>query len=446
MIILLVAAPTAFAKKIDTLVQDQSWRIAHAPTLSHDAAMKSKSADVLIACLNGQSEQDYLDFFNNIDESVELLLYCEDSEADTHLIGIESGASYVFKEPVETDFVKEVLIDIDKELQAEAMDRDDDQNNTSLLQFGLLYGSSRPMRKLYRKMRKVSPTDSSVMLIGESGVGKELISQTLHQLSPRRESPFLAINCSAISPELLESELFGHVKGSFTGASQEHSGYFDRAKGGTLFLDEITEMDPQLQTKLLRVLESGTFFKVGGEEEIQANVRIIAATNRDPMEATRQGMLRKDLFFRLAQFPLNIPPLRVRGTDVIDLAKLFLEKHNEANNTAKYFSENVITILADYCWPGNVRELKHAVEHAYIMGHVSIERKDLPPQILNPESLADIDDTIPIPANTSLEEAEQRLIKATLERVEGDKQKAAGILGISLKTLYNKLKKYETDA
>jgi DNA-binding NtrC family response regulator len=444
LLILLVGATPDLAQEIRGIAEELQWRLAVEPNISFATARKTASADVLIVCTEVNPEVPYSQFFEQIDESIELLLVCENSEDEERLVSIRSGASYIFQKPIEHHFLNEVLVEIAKEIEAERHAEDATLERPSLLQFGMLYGSSRPMRKLYRKMRKVSATDSSVMLIGESGVGKELVTKTLHQLSPRRESPFLAINCSAISGELLESELFGHVKGSFTGATQDHNGFFERAKGGTLFLDEITEMDPQLQTKLLRVLESNTFFKVGGEEEQVADCRIIAATNRDPMEATRQGLFRKDLFFRLAQFPLNIPPLRVRGEDIVDLARLFLEQHNQENNTAKFFSEEVTQILREYPWPGNVRELRHGVEHAYIMSHLEIERKDLPPQILKPDSLEQDSDTITIPTNTTLDEVEQRMIETTLERLEGDKQQTADTLGISLKTLYNKLKKYES--
>src|SRR5690606_2727812 len=198
----------------------------------------------------------------------------------------------------------------------------------SLKQFGLMYGSSPVMEELYRQIGRVAVTDATVLLLGESGTGKELIAQTIHQVSLRKEETFIAVNCGAIPHHLIEAALFGHEKGSFTGASKQHAGYFEHASGGTLFLDEITEMPAEMQVKLLRVLECGKFLRVGGKTEVSVNVRVIAATNRDLHEAVQEGKLRADLMYRLAVFPISIPPLRERGSDVEMLAQHFLDAMN----------------------------------------------------------------------------------------------------------------------
>jgi DNA-binding NtrC family response regulator len=279
------------------------------------------------------------------------------------------------------------------------------------------------------------------MLVGESGTGKEVAAQTIHQLSLRRKHEFLAVNCGAISPNLIESEMFGHERGSFTGADRQHKGYFERANGGTLFLDEITEMPIELQVKLLRVLETGMFMRVGTTKEIETDVRLIAATNRDPEQAVAEGKLRLDLYHRLNVFPINLPPLRERGKDVELLAQAFLEELNERHGTKKQFPAAVREMLASYPWPGNVRELKNYVQRAHIMaGNDGDLTAAVPLQISLSKPVAGT--AVTIPFGTSLADADRQLILATLEQCGGVKTRAAEILGISLKTLYNRLVEY----
>jgi DNA-binding NtrC family response regulator len=230
---------------------------------------------------------------------------------------------------------------------------------------GLLIGESAPMQRLARLIRKVAPEDASVLLAGESGTGKELAARTVHALSGRAQGEFVPLNCSAIPPELMESELFGHVKGSFTGATRNHKGFFRRANGGTLFLDEITELEPGLQAKLLRVLETQVVTPVGGEKEVAVDVRIVSATNRDPQSAVEQGALREDLYFRLAQFPIRVPPLRERSTDIELLAKHFLNEQNEDRGVIKTFHDDVLELFQLHDWSGNVRELRNVVIHGH---------------------------------------------------------------------------------
>jgi two-component system, NtrC family, response regulator HydG len=318
----------------------------------------------------------------------------------------------------------------------------DDSGVIKAAGLGIMHGESPPMRRLYALLRKVAPTNLSVMLTGESGVGKELAARVLHRLSRRSEGPLVAVNCGAVTAELLESELFGHEKGSFTGATRRHAGYFEQASGGTLFLDELAEMAPALQVKLLRVLETRRVRRVGGEREIPVDVRIVAATNRDLEEALAKGTLRDDLYYRLAQFPVRIPPLRDRGDDIVLLAQLFLAKLNESSGVARQFSPEVLELLRLHAWPGNVRELQNAVARAHVLAGETIEPDDLPPGVIEggPIDRAHLRIAVGLP----LTEVERRAILATVEQLAGDKKAAAKALGISLKTLYTKLKKYRT--
>ena len=293
------------------------------------------------------------------------------------------------------------------------------------------------MHKLYRLIRRVSQTDASVFLIGESGCGKEVAARTIHEQSERANEPMVSVNCAALAADLIESELFGHEKGAFTGAVNQHIGFFEQGGNGTLLLDEITEMPLALQSKLLRVLESGEFRRVGSDVVRQSKVRIIAATNREPEEAIEAGFLREDLYFRLAHFPIKLPPLRQRDNDVIELAKHFLAYRNEATNSGKVFSDEVLDIFAQYSWPGNVRELKHCVERAHILAEDVITVADLP-DFGNGHAAVEND----IGPGTSIKDAEKSLILSTLEACHQNKTKAAKQLGITVKTLYNKLDQY----
>ncbi len=311
----------------------------------------------------------------------------------------------------------------------------------ALKRFGLLYGSSPAMENLYQQIEKVAITDAAVLLAGESGTGKELIAQTIHQLSRRNDHHFIAVNCGAIPAHLIEAALFGHEKGSFTGAVRQHVGYFEHASRGTLFLDEITEMPTDMQVKLLRVLESGSFLRVGGDEEVKVDVRLIAATNRDLETAVKQGSLRSDLMYRLAVFPIRVPPLRERNGDVELLAHHFLQALNAKEQTHKIFSRRSLEIIRSYSWPGNVRELKNVVQRAFILSTDTL---------VIDEYIADLSSRKPAMregclnffVGTPLADAQREIILATLKHFSGNKRLTAETLGISLKTLYNRLKEY----
>jgi len=313
-----------------------------------------------------------------------------------------------------------------------------------LKSYGLLYGSSPAMLELYEQIERVAATDATALIIGESGTGKELIARTIHEHSARREAPFIAVNCGAIPDELIEAELFGHEKGSFTGAVQGRVGYFEHANGGTLFLDEVTEMAPVRQVKLLRALETGTFFRVGGTELIHGDVRVIAATNRDPVVAMKENGLREDLMYRLAVFPLRAPPLRERDNDRELLAQHFLASMNQQEGTNKTFSKRAIETLRTWSWPGNVRELKNAVYRAFILAEKTVElpHPHVASRVKKPVTQGD---SMSVWIGTPLADAQKQIILGTLKYCGGDKRRAAKTLGVSLKTLYNRLGAYGSE-
>ena len=310
--------------------------------------------------------------------------------------------------------------------------------------FGRMVGRSKPMLGLYDLIARVAPTDATVFITGESGSGKELVAETIHHLSPRSSGPLLAVNCGALSPNLVESELFGHERGSFTGADRLRKGCFELANGGTLFLDEVSEMTEALQVKLLRVLETGRLTRVGGSTEIPVDVRIVAATNRDADEALQSGRLRKDLYYRLNVFPIAVPPLRSRGEDIGTLARFFLGEFNREADTAKRWAPAALDRLARNPWVGNVRELRNIVQRAFILGGDEIGAELLPVAQAEP-FLAAASPVLHLRVGGSIAAVERSLILATLELEQGDKRRAAKTLGISLKTLYSRLGIYKAN-
>lgn len=336
------------------------------------------------------------------------------------------GVSYL-KKPIEP---RELLGMIDSVAEVSPATSDDAAAN-----FGVLVGESAAMSALYKEIRQVARTDSTVFVQGESGTGKELVADAIHRVSERR-GPLVPVNCGGLSKDLVSTQLFGHEKGSFTGANKRHVGFFERANDGTLFLDEITEMPLEMQTHLLRVLETGKVLRVGGENEVPVNARLIAATNRDPAQAVRDGALREDLYFRLRVFPIELPPLRERQGDVTRLAEFFLAGHNKKNETNKIFSAEALIAFEEHNWPGNVRELKHTIHRAYILAEGDVIEAA---QRFDEEPLSDIEG---VRAGRSIADVEKDLILKTLNHLGGDKKAAAASLGVSLKTLYNRLSDY----
>lgn len=309
--------------------------------------------------------------------------------------------------------------------------------------FGSLVGRSPAMQQVYELIARVAPSSATVLISGDSGSGKELVARTVHDLSRRGRMSFVAVNCGAITPTLMESELFGHERGSFTGADRRHRGVFERAHGGTLFLDEITEMPPDLQVKLLRVLEGGYLTRTGGETPIQVDVRILAATNRKLDQVLTKGLLREDLYYRLKVFQIPVPALRERTGDIELLAGHFLDELARQEGPRKRLTREALDALRRHSWPGNVRELKSAVYSAYLLTDGdSIEARALPPDISGGNGTLFDPNSVTVPVGTTLADAERRLILTTLGYHAGNKVKTAEVLGISLKTLYNRLHEY----
>jgi DNA-binding NtrC family response regulator len=314
-------------------------------------------------------------------------------------------------------------------------------------ELGEMVGRSAAMQKVFALIQQVAPTTASVLITGESGTGKEMVANTIHRLSPRRQGPFVAINCAALPETLMESELFGHEKGSFTGAAERRAGCFELAQGGTLLLDEIGEMQPNTQAKLLRVLEDGRVRRLGAKSEVQVDVRVLAATNKVPEVAVSKGELRQDLYYRLNVFHIALPPLRERKDDLRLIAEALLPALNHKHSCrVTGLDSAVLDRFEQHDWPGNVRELRNVLERAVIVaGEGTITLGHLPADFLTPPGTVHArpdGDAISLRVGATVADAERNLILKTLEHTNNNKTRAAEILGISLKTLHNKLKEY----
>jgi DNA-binding NtrC family response regulator len=371
----------------------------------------------------------------------------------------ELGAFWFLEKPIQPRTL-EVLL---RRAAAHAGLREEKRNLERQLSYkgslGQLVGASPRMQEIFALLQQAGPSKACVLVTGESGTGKEMVARTLHALSPRRQGPFVAINCAALPESLIESELFGHEKGSFTGASERRAGCFEVAQNGTLLLDEIGEMPLGTQAKLLRILEDSKVRRLGGKHEFEVDVRVVAATNKLPEDAVRGGQLREDLFYRLNVFQVHLPPLRERKQDIQPIAETLLVDLNRKHEChVAEISPAVLGVLERHNWPGNVRELRNVLERAVILaGEGAIEMQHLPPFLQNRASAAEADNTagraagapaaaesggVRFQIGTTVEEAERGLILRTLEFTRNNKTRAAEILGISLKTLHNKLKEY----
>jgi DNA-binding NtrC family response regulator len=388
---------------------------------------------------NGMSLLDEQELIGNS----EVVLMTGHATLETSIQALRYGAADYLIKPVSVKQLQSILSRVTPPsvLRAEVDGLNEDLQRSG--RFGHLVGRSEPMRRVYEQIARVAGTSVTAFITGESGTGKELVARTVHDLSRRRSRPFLAVNCGAISPNLIESEIFGHEQGRFTGAERQHQGFFERAHGGTLFLDEITEMPMALQVKLLRVLETGAFMRVGSTAPQDTDVRVIAATNRDPAQAVAGGALREDLFYRLNVFPIDLPPLRERREDRPLLVGHFLHEIAQREGAAKNASPAALERLAGYRWPGNVRELRNVLQRAYVMAAGDeIGDQWLPRDILARPLRHPAAGTIEVHMGTPLAAVERQLILATLEHYGHQKERTAAALGVSLKTLYNRLKEY----
>ncbi len=395
--------------------------------------------DLMMPGMNG------LDFFQTLKTlhpEVVAVMISARATVEVAVSALKSGIYDFITKPFRLGEIKKAIT---KALEAQALLSENRRLRQALREkasFSKIIGNSPSFVRVIDLITKVAPTRSTVLLSGESGTGKEIIAEAIHFASPRGEGPLVKINCGALTETLLESELFGHEKGAFTGAYQQRMGRFEMANGGTLFLDEIGEMSAGMQVKLLRVLQDGAFERVGSSKTIQVDVRIIAASNRDLEQEVNRGHFRQDLFYRLNVISIDIPPLRERVEDIPLLAGYFLDKYSGINNKKiNGFSSEVHDVLTNYQWPGNVRELENVIERAVSLCQGStIDLSDLPPRLADSH---DRQTHLEIPLGIPLEEIEQIVIKKTLHRTKGDKKTAARLLGISLSSLYNKLNRQE---
>jgi DNA-binding NtrC family response regulator len=380
-----------------------------------------------------------------MDVDLPVVLVTDQSAANSTVEVIQQeGVYHYFDNPLDANKLRLVL---DRAVELAESKRENERLRRQLRDrgaFGELVGNSDLMREVYTLIEQVAPSSASVLITGDSGTGKELVARTIHKMSPRRDKPFVAINCSAIPETLMESELFGHEKGAFTGAASRRQGCFELADTGTLLLDEIGEMPPLLQAKLLRVVEERAVRLLGSRKEIQVDVRLLAATNRNPHEAMEDGKLRSDLLYRLNVFSIHLPSLADRKEDLPLLAQHLVtqlaEKHNRP---ARFISPSALSALQFHAWPGNVRELRNVIERAVIIcSGEQIERHHFAPYPIEQRERLRNEDTITLPVGTPLEEVERQMIMRTLQKTKNNKTRAAELLGISLKTLHNKLNLY----
>lgn len=365
---------------------------------------------------------------------------------ETAVEAMKQGAYDFLTKPINLDHLDMLVA---RAIRSRDLERKVETLETQLNEkFGMenIIGESTVMKQVYEIIQQTAPTQASVLIQGPSGTGKELVAQAIHRLSTRAKGPFVAVHCAALSATLLESELFGHEKGSFTGATALRKGRFEMADGGTLFLDEISEIDPPLQVKLLRVLEERTFERVGGEELIEVDIRVIAATNRDLRAYVELGKFREDLFFRLNVVDIQLPPLAERLGDITLLADRFLKEYCERNSKRiDGFTPDAVSLLTAYAWPGNVRELRNTIEKMVVLSRTErLSARDVPANIRDAVRGHVATHRAPLLTVGSLADTERRKIMAVLEKSGGNRTRAAQELGISRRTLHRKLRDYKS--
>jgi two-component system response regulator AtoC len=433
------------AETLAMLIADEGCSVACAGTL-RDARrqLAMRRPDVIFLDLHLPDGNGFRLFDEPmLAEDTEIVMMTGDGDLESSVRALRLGVLDYLLKPVQPSQLSEAL---DKVKRAAVKQLQGSRSGGEARRTPLLLGQSPGMQRVLDQIERVALTGVTVLVTGESGTGKELVAATVHDRSRRRDMPLLAVNCGAISPQLMESEIFGHEKGSFTGADTQHIGFFERAKGGTLFLDEITEMPSELQVKLLRVLESGTFMRVGSTQVQTTDVRLVAATNRDPEQAVRDGRLREDLLYRLNVFPIHVPPLRERAEDIPLIAQHFLDGISRREGVARRFAPAALAAMAQYVWPGNVRELRNVVERSYVMAAGPlIEDACLPTPERPPQPVMPDDPDAPMIAlcvGDSWANIERHVVTATLRHYNGHQQRASHALGVSVKTVYNRLREW----
>ena len=428
------------------LLEDENYSVLTADS-AENALEIFAATDIAVTLTDikmaGMDGLELLDRIKILDEDALVIMMTAYSSVDSAISALRKGVyDYVTKPFVNEDLLKTVKNAIrTKELFTE--NRALKRELTRQYSFDEIIGNSSSLQEIFRVVEKIADTNASVLIQGESGTGKELIAKAIHFNSRRALKPFLAVNCGALPENLLESELFGHLKGSFTGAISDKKGLFRAADGGTLFLDEVGEMPLPLQVKLLRALQEHEVLPVGASSAVRFDVRIIAATNKNLEAEVTENRFREDLFYRLNVIEISLPPLRKRREDIPLLIKHFISKTaKEQNSPEKTLSNEAMSAMFNYGWQGNIRELQNAVERAFLLSDEEILRENLPPKIKNDSNNAfEMRDKEGI--HPTLEEMERRYILEVMQSANDDKTNAADILGIDLSTLYRKLKKFE---
>jgi two-component system response regulator HydG len=445
--ILVVDDDPAHRVMLRALLGQKGYRVEEAPDGADAIAMARQTPYDLILMdirMAGVGGIDALKEIRTINPAIPILIMTAYSSVETAVEALKSGAYDYLIKPLDPD---ELLLAIEKALDHRSLQEENILLRERLgarLDLGRLIGRSPGMRQLFETLGLVAPTDVTVLLTGDSGTGKELVASAIHLNSPRSPRPFVKVNCAAITETLLESELFGHERGAFTGAVARREGKFQQADGGTIFLDEVGEMAPSMQAKLLRVLQDGEIQRVGSDEVLRVDVRVIAATNRDMAQDVRAGRFREDLYYRLNVVNIHIPPLRERKEDIPLLARHFLDIYARKNRRiVKGFTPRAMDLMSRYGWPGNVRELENAVERGVILMRGDyFTHEDLPLALRELLPQEERVSPFPFPAGMSIREMEKELVLRTLEATGGNKSEAARRLGITRRTLHLKLKEY----
>jgi len=447
--VLVVDDEPALREVLSLRIADWGYDVTTVADVAEAERVLDRQPPDLVLCdvvLPGGSGLELLKRIKRQDPRLPVVMITAHGDIDRAVEAMKTGAADFLTKPLDYPVLQALLESAASELRQQEESRTLDAHLQRQQSATGLVGQSRPMRELRRIIETLASSDASAILTGESGTGKEVVARAVHSLSSRRDKPFIAINAAAIPEGLIESEVFGHEQGAFTGAAKARPGVFELANGGTLFLDEIAEMPISLQPKLLRILEDGRARRLGGSREVAFDVRVLAATNRSPAQAIRDGQLREDLFYRLNVFELYMPPLRDRADDVGLLAQHFIREFGRKHGMdVEGVGDTARRLLEAHSWTGNVRELRNVIERAVIVARTGwIEPRHLPPylQALKPGG----EPTVTLPAGTTLAEAERVLIMQTLERVGNNKAEAARQLGLDVKTIRNKLRSYGQEA
>jgi DNA-binding NtrC family response regulator len=450
--VLVVEDNEAERRAISQILKAQGFSVYGAENADKAIGYVEENIDVVLSDLQmgDVSGLDLLNLWKKRKPETLFILLTGHGKIDSAVEAIKSGAYDYVTKPINPDeivlLIKRAIDSISKDRELQSKEKEIDHLRRRLDQkFGLdkIIGQSKQMKDIFARIQRAAPVDSTVLILGESGTGKELVAQALHHNSPRKKGPFVAVNCAAVPATLVESELFGHVKGAFTGATDRRVGRFEQSDGGSLFIDEIGDFELGLQAKLLRVLETLTLTPVGGHEDRKVDVRVIAATSRDIRKMVEQGTFREDLFYRLNVVQINLPPLRDRTDDVPILVEHFLKEISESKHTPpKRVSPEVMRYFLSYRWPGNVRELRNALESMMVLADGELlTENDIPDRIRQGNDNSN--SSRHLPSNVSMEELERMAIQKALDQCNGNRTHAAMRLGISVRTLQRKLRQYE---